>query len=41
VMAELLDEMLGGRWQKGSHHSRPDSVELTEQGLAPQVAPAV
>jgi uncharacterized protein (UPF0261 family) len=41
VMAELLDEMLGGRWQKGSHHSRPDNVELTVQGLAPQGAPAV
>ena len=41
VMAELLDEMLGGRWQKGSHHSRPDSVELTDQGLAPQIAGSV
>jgi uncharacterized protein (UPF0261 family) len=34
LMAELLDEMLGGKWHKGSHHDRPDVVEVTRSGLA-------
>ena len=34
LMAELLEEMLTGRWTKGSHHDRPDVFELTPQGLA-------
>ena len=25
LMAELLEEMLAGRWAKGSHHERPDA----------------
>jgi len=40
LMAELLDEMLAGKWLKGSHHDRPDVVELTKQGLAPKAPQA-
>jgi len=28
LMAELLEEMLAGRWQKGSHHDDPRAVAL-------------
>jgi uncharacterized protein (UPF0261 family) len=35
LMAGLLDDMLAGRWTKGSRHDRPDVIELTQQGLAP------
>jgi hypothetical protein len=41
LMAELLDEMLAGKWLKGSHHDRPDVVELTSKGLAPKAPQAV
>ena len=33
-MAELLEEMVAGRWTKGSHHDRPEVIPLTRQGLA-------
>lgn len=33
LMAGLLDDMLAGRWTKGSRHDRPDVVELTQRGL--------
>lgn len=38
LMAGLLDDMLAGRWTKGSHHDRPDVIELTQRGLAPHEA---
>ena len=34
LMSELLEEMLNGRWKKGSHHDRPDVIEVTREGLA-------
>jgi uncharacterized protein (UPF0261 family) len=33
LMAELLDEMLAGRWVKGSHHVLPEIVPFTKGGL--------
>jgi uncharacterized protein (UPF0261 family) len=34
LMAGLLEEMLDGRWSKGSHHNLPEVVEVTREGLA-------
>ena len=36
LMAELLEEMLAGRWVKGSHGDRTDVVEVTSEGLKPR-----
>lgn len=36
LMAGLLEEMLAGRWAKGSRHDRPDAVEVTREGLRPR-----
>jgi uncharacterized protein (UPF0261 family) len=33
LMAELLDEMLAGRWVKGSHHRLPEVVPFSKGGL--------
>ena len=41
LMAGLLEEMLAGRWVKGSHHEHPDVVAITKEGLAPQTPQAV
>jgi uncharacterized protein (UPF0261 family) len=39
LMAELLEEMLAGRWQKGSHHDDPRAVAL-ERVVSPALASA-
>lgn len=41
LMAKLLEEMLAGRWVKGSHHERPDVVAVTKEGLTPRMPQVV